>query len=210
MKKLKKILASIMAATVSAVSFCSILSSSAATAKYAAYTYYFDVPANTYVKICNANMSYNPSNTTFVRSSAGKLGGTFSVNDIGITSTSRKTYVEYSNSAPTGNAGNLGYVTVKTTSSAPTFSVTQVTNDRGNSLTTSSVTVSAILMGDVNLDGVVNEDDAVLLNKYCMNLVSFVEAQKRAADADGNGIVDSNDAYALLNYVNGNSDCVVV
>lgn len=209
MKTLKKLLISVTAAAISTASFCSMLPSHADSEKYIAYSYYFDVPANTYVKGCDAVMSYNPENTTYVRNSTGNLGGTFAVSDVRTSNTSRKTYVEYNNSAPTSNAGYLGCVTVETTSSTPNFSVTLVTNDRGNMLVTSSVSVTCVLMGDINLDGKVAQDDVELLLKWLLGAASLNESQARAADLNGNGIVDGGDASILNQYVGGVNDSVL-
>lgn len=206
MKNIKKALVSLTAAAVSAASFCAITSASAASGKYKTYSYYFDVPENTYVKTCNANVSYNPNNVEFVRSSNGNLGGTFSVSNIGITDTSKKTYVEYSNASPSSQSGSLGFVTLKTTSSVPSFSVTLVKNDRNNTLVTSTVKVNRVLMGDVNLDGVVNEDDASLINRNLM--VGAVIPEPRAADVNGDGKIDSIDSLNIIKYTSGVFDSV--
>lgn len=206
MKNIKKALVSLTAAAVSAVSFCAVPSASAASGKYKTYSYYFDVPENTYVKTCNANVSYNPNNVEFVRSSNGNLGGTFSVSNIGITDTSKKTYVEYSNASPSSQSGSLGFVTLKTTSSVPSFSVTLVKNDRNNTLVTSTVKVNRVLMGDVNLDGVVNEDDASLINRNLM--VGAVIPEPRAADVNGDGKIDSIDSLNIIKYTSGVFDSV--
>ena len=206
MKSIKKALVSLTAAAVSAVSFCAIPSASAASGKYKTYSYYFDIPENTYVKTCNANVSYNPNNVEFVRSSNGDLGGTFSVSNIGITDISKRTYVEYSNSSPSNKSGSLGFVTLKTTSSAPNFNVTLIKNDRNNTLVTSTVKVNRVLMGDVNLDGVVNEDDASLINRNLM--VGAVIPEPRAADVNGDGKIDSIDSLNIVKYTAGVFDSV--
>lgn len=208
MKNIKKALVALTASAVSVASFCAVPSASAASGKYKTYSYYFDVPENTYAKTCNANVSYNPNNVEFVRSSNGNLGGTFSVSNIGITDTSKKTYVEYSNSAPSSKSGSLGFVTLKTTSSVPSFSVTLVKNDRNNTLATSTVKVNRVLMGDVNLDGVVNEEDVTLLNKAVLGAVLLNETQKRAADVNGDGVTDSIDSLNIVKYNAGVFDSV--
>lgn len=101
MKKFKKVLVSLTAAAVSSASFCTVPSVSAGVSgKYNTYGYYFEVPENTYVKICNANLSYNPNYYEFIMSRTGDLGGAFIVNDIMVTDASRKLYVEYNNSSP--------------------------------------------------------------------------------------------------------------
>ncbi|MCM1270141.1 MAG: dockerin type I repeat-containing protein [Ruminococcus flavefaciens] len=209
MKNVKKMLVSLMAAAASAVSLCVVSASSAANVKYNTYSYYFDVPENTYIKTCNANVSYNPNNVEFVKSSNGNLGGTFSVSDVGINETSKKTYVEYNNSSPSNKSGNLGYVTFKTTSAIPSFSVTLVKNDRNNTLVTSTVKVNRILMGDVNLDGVVNDTDMTYFQKYMIGSIKFNETQFRAADLDGDGSINGADFTRLMMYLEGSSDSVL-
>lgn len=209
MKKIKKVLVSFMAAAVSAASFGTATAASAENVKYNVFSYYFDVPENTYVKTCNANTSYNPNIVEFVRSSNGNLGGTFTASNIGITDTSKKTYIEYSNSSPTSKSGSLGSVTFKTKSTAPNFTVTLVKNDRNNSLVTSTVNVDEVLMGDVNLDGVVNNLDTTFLGKYLAGSIKFNTEQFRAADLDGDGAVDPNDLTRLMMYVEGVNDSVL-
>ena len=214
MKIVKRFLVSLMATAVSASSLSVIPSVSAASGKYKTYSYFFDVPANTYVKICNANTSYNPNNVEFVRKGKEKfvnsadLGGTFNVSNIGVTDSLKRTYIEYSNASPTNKEGNLGYVTLKTTSTIPSFSVTLVKNDRGNTLVTSTVKVNRVLMGDVNLDGIVDVKDVELLNKACMGTASLNKSQLRAADVDGNNQFDSTDSLNILKYVQGIKDSV--
>ena len=206
MKKLKKVLLSLMAAAISATSLCSVIPASAATGKYNAYSYYFDVGENVCVQKLSASMSYNPSNTAYVRSGNGNLGGYFNV-----TVTSNTISVNYSNSAPVSAAGYLGFVTIKTTATPPpSFVISQVTNATGTSISTSNVTVSRILMGDVNLDGSVTQEDAELVNRAVLGKTTLNTTQQRAADVNGNGTVDATDSLNILKYVNGVIDCVVV
>ena len=82
-------------------------------------------------------------------------------------------------------------------------------NDRNNSLDVKSVSVNKILMGDVNLDGRVNNDDVTLLNKYISGTVIFNETQIIAADVKNNGEIDFNDYSCVIRYVTGNSNIVV-
>ena len=206
MKKLKKVLLSLMAAAISATSLCSMIPASAATGKYNAYSYYFEVGQNVYVKKCSASASYNSSNTAYVRSSNGNLGGYFTV-----TTSSNKISVSYNNNAPVGAAGYLGYVTLKTTATPPPdFIISEVINASGTSISTSNVKVSRILMGDVNQDGSVTQEDVVLLNKAILGKTTLTEAQNRAADVDGDGRIDSIDSLNISKYVSGVIDCVVV
>ncbi len=206
MKNIKKALVSLTAAAVSAASFCAVTSASAEiSGKYNTYSYYFEVPANTYVKTCNANVSYNPNNVEFARSSKGNLGGTFKVSNIGITDTLKRTYVEYSNSSPSNKSGNLGYVTLKTTSSIPSFNVTLVKNDRNNTLVTSTVKVNRILMGDANQDEHVDIADATAIIQSIGNADEYglSEKGKLAADVNFDGMVTGADANLIQELIAG-------
>lgn len=196
---------------VSAVSLCNVFSASAATQKYKAYKIYLSAPENTYAQIFNANVSYNPNNTIYLGKEDGSLSGNFYVSDVAISSTSRKTYVNYSNTSPYRYAGEFGSLTFKTTNSyAPTVSLTQLTNDRGNSLSLSLVKVDKILMGDANLDGVVNNDDVLYIQGIALgNYPNLTYIQRIAADVNQDSFFTVADAAQVDSYVNGNCDCVL-
>ena len=63
-------------------------------------------------------------------------------------------------------------------------------------------------LGDVNNDGVIDSDDAVLILQKEADLLStdFTEEQTLAADVDKDGDIDSNDAQKVLNYTVGVTD----
>lgn len=63
-----------------------------------------------------------------------------------------------------------------------------------------SVTVNAVLRGDVNGDGVVNTDDALYLLECIMDGMEL-ELYNQDVDFDGNGVVNSDDALALLEMI---------
>ena len=52
-------------------------------------------------------------------------------------------------------------------------------------------------LGDVNLDGIINETDATEILKYNVELVRFTDEQKALADIDGNGIINVSDVSEL-------------
>lgn len=201
MRKFKKVLVSLTAAAVSAASFCIVPSSSAVVSgKYNTYGYYFEVPKNTYVKTCNANLSYNPNYYEFIMSRTGSLDGSFIVNDIGITDASKKLYIEYSNSSPSANKGYLGFVALKTNyTSAPAFNITLVKNDHNNNLATSTVKAKRYLMGDVNQDGRVEIADATLILQYLTNPNDYELTSEGmlAADVNFDGSVTAADAHLI-------------
>lgn len=59
-----------------------------------------------------------------------------------------------------------------------------------------------ILVGDVNLDGTINEKDLILLGEYIFG-VAKIAAPKEAADFDGNGVINLADLQALVEFYYG-------
>ena len=93
------------------------------------------------------------------------------------------------------------YVWTPAVNGTYTISVT-ATDAEGNKCTsTKTFTVGEpqedILLGDVNLDGVVNVNDATLIQKYVVDLTSLTAKQSSVADFDNNGTVNVLDATAI-------------
>ncbi len=58
------------------------------------------------------------------------------------------------------------------------------------------------LKGDVNLDGVVDMEDAVALQRHVLKAEIITnEASLAASEVNGDGVVDMNDAVSLMRYV---------
>ncbi|MFT4310348.1 MAG: dockerin type I repeat-containing protein [Candidatus Woesearchaeota archaeon] len=57
------------------------------------------------------------------------------------------------------------------------------------------------IIGDINMDGVINNVDAIILNNFLEGMVSFNNDQAMRADINGDGIIDEKDYIALLEYV---------
>ncbi|MCD8219289.1 MAG: Ig-like domain-containing protein [Ruminococcus sp.] len=105
--------------------------------------------------------------------------------------------------------GNTATVTVTVTE---TITTTETTLDTTTTTTTtdaettetdvSGTTTSGGKLGDVNLDGVVNMADTILLNKYVAGSVDFIDQQVANGDCyyDGAGDVNNNDALSLLKF----------
>ena len=55
-----------------------------------------------------------------------------------------------------------------------------------------------VLMGDVNSDGAVTEEDALLTLRRTVGLESFTEEQAKRADMDGDGNITAEDAREIL------------
>ena len=58
-------------------------------------------------------------------------------------------------------------------------------------------------LGDVNLDGIVNVEDANLILDYTIGNVTFSDLQKKLADIDSDSGIDSTDGVYLLQLING-------
>lgn len=67
--------------------------------------------------------------------------------------------------------------------------------------TIASYTIS--VKGDVNRDGALNSVDALNILQAVVGVATLNKAQQYAADFDGNGSLNSNDALALMVYFNG-------
>ena len=57
------------------------------------------------------------------------------------------------------------------------------------------------VLGDVNGDGEIDILDVIALNKFLLGSETFSNAQKTAADVDGNSVIDSTDSLNILKYV---------
>jgi len=74
-------------------------------------------------------------------------------------------------------------------------------------ISTSPLTVSVSkIYGDVNLDGIVNAYDAVLILQYIVNLISLNYEQQQAAEVDGLPPITAIDASYVLQYTIGAID----
>ena len=58
-------------------------------------------------------------------------------------------------------------------------------------------------LGDVNLDGIVNTTDTILILDYTIDNVTFSDLQKKLADIDSDSCIDSTDGVYLLQLING-------
>ena len=68
-----------------------------------------------------------------------------------------------------------------------------------------SETIQTNLLGDINLNGVVDNNDLDLLNKYLAKTVDLSEIQLMAADVNSDGILSVGDAENIRLYVTGHT-----
>lgn len=92
--------------------------------------------------------------------------------------------------------------TTTTTETETTTSGAETTSSE-TSTTTTSGELPNILYGDVNLDGVVDLRDAIVLNKHMCQVVILEGAAAQNANVftDGSDTIDENDVNTLVNFV---------
>lgn len=61
-------------------------------------------------------------------------------------------------------------------------------------------TETDLILGDVNSDGNINLEDAIIAQKYSLSLIDFFESQKLCADVDEDSNVNTLDAIYILKY----------
>lgn len=92
--------------------------------------------------------------------------------------------------------------TASTDSSDTTDKTTDSSGTNGNDSTTTRLPIEDdVLLGDVNLDGRIDLTDAILLNKYCAQVVDLTDQQLKNANCNGLGDVDMNDSISLLRFL---------
>ena len=210
MKKFKKILTAITTVAVSAVSFCSIFTASADTTQLKTFRIFHEVAVNSNIAYFDYTINYSsivtatPSiktnlldNGYFTSTNNGKVQATYlgnSINTNGIIATTDF----YTPMSVTSIFNEISYnVTIR--------------NSNNNNIDPNSITMTSVLMGDVNQDGVVNAEDISALNKYLLSPISFPLSEKGLLaanvkfdfDNDGNPIINSIDSALIINYCNG-------
>ena len=93
--------------------------------------------------------------------------------------------------------------TTTDTTSAETTTTTTVTTSSPSTTTTTTTTkpVYDNIYGDINLDGVVDLTDAIMLNKQLAGVIIFTSAQQKNADCYRDGSIDDKDTTALMQFV---------
>ena len=110
-----------------------------------------------------------------------------------------------------GNFGNkVGTIKYyKDTGRQPYYSSTKILfygvpdYSTGNAVSNTAPTTPAVEKGDVNIDKKVNSNDALLILEYSVGKRVLSDTQKKAADMDSDGVVDSVDALAVLKKSTG-------
>jgi len=210
-KSLRKFAALVSASVICAVPMLSNYSASAVT-QYKTYSVccnYEKVSGNNYTAYFDLTMHYN-SGFTGEKAIATYLcnGGTFRST---INTASRNIQCTYMGDPIKTNgylasAKVIAPMSTKSTDEFIYFTSKVIRDINGNALSTDNIKLDKILMGDVNLDGKVTEEDATRIIMYLGNQDEYnlTEKQKIAADVykTGDGIT-GNDANRIREYANG-------
>lgn len=208
MKKAKKFMATLTAVTVSAISLCSLFTANADSEMMKTYRVFHNVNSADNITYIDYVMNYsssiiaNPSNKTpllnngyFVSSNNDKIQGTY-----------------LGNAIQSGIAITTDFYTPNSVSNIfneISYSAT-IRNSNNVSINPNSITLNAVLVGDVDQDGYVNSTDIVILNKYLtdpekyplVNEDAYLAANtKLDYDANGNPLLNNEDVQAITNYV---------
>jgi hypothetical protein len=210
MKKFKRFLAAITTVAVSAVSFCSMFTASADTTQLKTFRIFHEVAVNSNIAYFDYTINYSsivtatPSiktnlldNGYFTSTNNGKVQATYlgnSINTNGIIATTDF----YTPMSVTSIFNEISYNAT-------------IRNSNNNNIDPNSITMTSVLMGDVNQDGIVNKADVEALNKYLLNSDDYplLEKELLAAnvsfdfDQNGNPIIDKIDLSYLIEYTNG-------
>ena len=210
MKKFKRFLAAITTATVSAVSLCSMFTASADTTQLKTFRIYHKVTANSDIAFFDYTINYSsivtatPSIKTillddgyFTSSNNGKVQATYMGSPI----------------STNGIIATTDFYTPMSVSSIfneISYNAT-IRNSNNNNIDPNSITMTSVLMGDVNQDGVVDTTDVSVLDKYLLSNIQFPLSEKAILaanvindyDNDGNPKIEMKDALAITMYCNG-------
>ena len=92
-------------------------------------------------------------------------------------------------------------ITTTTTTTVTTSSPATSTTTTTSITTTTTKPVYDNIYGDVNLDGIVDLTDAIMLNKQLAGVIIFTSAQQKNADCYRDGSIDDKDTTALMQFV---------
>ncbi len=210
-KSLRKFAALVSASVMCAVPMLSNYSASAVTQykTYAVCCNYEKVSGNNYTAYFDLTMHYN-SGFTGEKAIATYLcnSGTFRST---INTASRNIQCTYMGD-PIKTNGYLAFAKViapmstKSTDEFIYFTSKVIRDINGNALSTENIKMDKILMGDVNLDGKVTEEDAILIMNSIANPDEYKLNAKQRMAADvyrtGDGVTNG-DAATIMEYVNG-------
>ena len=136
------------------------------------------------------------------------LGFDVQVNDDGTGDGKRTTISNWNDLTGMGYTSTAGYGVLtltggssETTTSATTTTGTSTTTTTTATTVTTTDTLENINYGDVNLDGVVDLLDCIVLNKYLGQLLTLSDIALQAADVNVNRNIDDDDTTILMLFI---------
>lgn len=207
MKRLKKALAVITTAAITAVPFCSMFSASAAVEQYHTYRLYADLEPASSLKNLYLVTVYKRGSVFFderVKGNVpGELGGSGSATDNWITHVDIFT-------APSDlvSGGNLFRWEAYTKLNDKPENILRLSgcdayNSAEQKISSDFIKVHVVKVGDINQDGAVNWDDVTALNDHLLGQTVLTGNPLRSADTDNDGVVNYTDLTVLINYASG-------
>ena len=204
MKKFKRFLAAITTVAVSAVSFCSMFTASADTTQLKTFRIFHEVAVNSNIAYFDYTINYSsivtatPSiktnlldNGYFTSSNNGKVQTTYMGSPI-ITNGIIATTDFYTPMSVSSIFNEISYNAT-------------IRNSNNNNIDPNSITMTSVLMGDVNQDGCVSAADVNALDKYLFNsdLYPLPEKWLLAADVKYDSIINIEDVNKITDYIMG-------
>ncbi len=206
MKKFRKALSAVSAALLCAVPIVNGTVVNAAENEnkyYATYVLYHDVQ-NANIAYFDFSISYD-SSVIAEPSMKTALCGTNSFNSIHYT-TSHKIQTTYSGNAfgKTGTAATTKLLAPLYSSNIYdliSYSNPVIKNAGGSNMSPTSITLDAVLLGDVDGSGYVNVADLSYIAKHFVDPSSYPLKDYRTADVNLDGMITEEDKDILLKYV---------
>lgn len=213
MKKLKKIVAAIAAATMALASLTTV-SFSVSAATYNTYRVYVDLDPASGMQQSYIVITHRRGIVSLNREVKGNVAG--NIRNYGGAGDTWANAVHYFDAtADVTDGGTLYRQNFCTSRDVGNFnsiedlkeilyvSANETKNSSGNVIKPNPVTVSAVLVGDVNNDKVVNWQDVTVLNNHLSGTNVLTGNALRAADTNNDGYVNNADLSMLINYANG-------
>ena len=120
------------------------------------------------------------------------------------TTTTTSTTTTTTATLTTTNAADTTTTDKDTTTTAAVVTTTDKSTTTSNAATTTTQDIGEVNYGDVNVNGVVDLTDAILLNKYLAKLIQLTDIQYANANCDqtdGTNNVGELDTTALMRFV---------
>lgn len=200
----KKITTAIVTTAIAVTSLCSVMSisSNAAVTKEKTFRLYVDTKAGYNIRELFYVFNYS-NNVTFAGcKDTEEFNGTLYYADS--PSTRQLQFFYYTNSTGFNSVGTAATITfytpLSTTDILSQLSISSDHKKMGGESIPTSVSLTPILVGDVTQDGINDIRDTSLVSQYLAGKEKLSVSQYRAADVNGDGIVNNADLSMLAQF----------